>query len=190
MESLRSPERFRFGLTLVALALSALSGWKLWTGSANPVTATQPKQTIASVAKDLSIPGVPFIEASRDTATFQAKFGQTDVDILLLSTAFNLSEDHTRAWQKKGFSSTLMGRSNDTQCELLSRGKEVFYRLSYYLGPNFQVSDYQSLSRYLLTHLNRNTLWIVRIEIRHPSRCAVQLESLNRSIQHSLSTLK
>ncbi len=190
MESLRSSERFRFSLTLIALALSIFFGWKLWTGTANPVISLQPKQTIESAAKTLSIPGVRFIEADRDTAKFQTKFQASDIDIQLLSTAYNLSEDHTRFWQKKGYSLTPVNSLNNTQCDLLSQSEENFYRLSYYLGPDFQVADYQSLANYLVTHLNRNTLWIMRVDVRQPSRCGVQSESLDRALQQYLSTLK
>lgn len=190
MESLRSPERSRFGFTLAALGLSLFFGWKLWTGNANPVVSLQPKQTIEATAKTLTIPGVKFLEADRDTAKFQAKSQGNDIDIQLFSTAFNLSEDHTRFWQKKGYSLTPVNTLNNVQCDLLSQGKENFYRLSYYLGPDFQVADYQSLSNYLVTHLNRNTLWIMRIDIRHPSRCGVQPKSLDRALQQYLSALK
>jgi hypothetical protein len=190
MESLRSPERFRFRLTLIALALSLFFGWRLWTGNANPIVSLQPKQTIEAAAKTLVIPGVKFLESDRDTAKFQTKFQDSDIDIQLFSTAANLSEDHTRFWQKKGYSLTSINTFNNAQCDLLSQGNENFYRLSYYLGPDFQVPNYQSLSNYLVTHLNRNTLWITRIDIRQPSRCGVQSASLDRALQQYLSTLK
>jgi hypothetical protein len=190
MESLRSPERFRFGLTLIALALSLFFAWRLWTGNANPVVSLQPKQTVEEVAKTLAIPGVKFLEADHDTAKFQTQFQGSNIDIQLFTTAANLSEDHTRFWQKKGYSLTPINTLKNAQCDLLSQGNENFYRLSYYLGSDFQVADYQSLSNYLVTHLNRNTLWITRIDIRQPSRCGVQSESLDRSIQQYLSTLR
>lgn len=216
MESLRSQDRLRWGLTLAGVLLATGLGYGLWTGSANPITyLNENKQRASREATATRLVALRPPNITRATlkdqdehitlVRFDSTNPDTPVEALLFDTEDLPTRDHTLLWQKRGYtvlplSEVYTDKDAPAQCELVSapRGaRGSFYRLSYYLTANKYTSDYQTLVYHLLQEKisgRHRPQWALRIEMQLQTDCRksgslLSARRFNAAVQGPLSRL-
>lgn len=184
MESLRSPERLRIGLTLSASLAAVVLGLRLWTGAANPlsspVISVRSFDTAGRKFRALEQPQVATVSTRDDRVEASLVPPNPSIlstEVFVLNSANNFTLDHTLTWQKRGYTLTALGTVDGplrARCDLLSFANKRFYRLSFYLGTDSQTADFQSMLNQLLAQSlvsGRRANWLTRVEIRTPDDC-------------------
>jgi len=194
MESLRAPQRLRFGLTLAACLLFLAGGWRLWSGSANPLRFSTlrelPFERVAGQLAQLSLADfakTKLASVGPDTAQLDLiaprPSGVTD-RLLLFHSETGVTLDHTLTLQKQGYTATRLVLLPEGVCESFSRGTTQLYRLSYYLSADFLIGDYELLSQALLTRRlggERKARWLARLELHSERDCRTDAALAARS---------